>query len=197
MKRTFFILATLLLTMSLSAQEHLNFIDLPIDGPLNKFVEELTLRGIAPVRNVDDNIVMLQSIVNGQPIDYLAVASEDAQHVYRVVVLTQPKMNWRWIRKEYLYYKKHLTEIYGEPTKYVETFMAPYNTKKALRRHQLPAIIEGKAQWATFFTVKNDAEEETGSVMVQITPSGSLARVIIVYEDAANAALYDPKNTKN
>lgn len=189
-----FITLFLLISTALSAQEHLAIADLPIDGPLDRFVNELTIRGVVPQRNIDDNIVMLQTDVNGQPIDYIVAASEDTQHVYRVVVMTQPKMSWRWVRNEYLHYKNELSKAYGQPTKYVETFMAPYTTRKKLRRHQIQAFAEGKAQWATFFTVSNDDGEEIGTVAVQIAPSGSLAKVVIIYDDTKNSERYAPNS---
>lgn len=200
MKTLFYVLTALLLsTFTLSAQQHLKFLDVDIDGPLEEFCQELSLRGYQPIQDVSDNIRMMETNINGQPIDLLVVASEDAQHVYRVVFFTQPKMSWKWLRKEYYYYKKLLTEAYGAPTKYVEMFMAPYNTRKKLRRKQIPAIVEGKGRWVTFFSIHSSTGQETGTAMVQIAPSGSLARVIVVYEDTANAALYspDPIDTDN
>ena len=195
--KTLLAVAAVLFTVPLSAQDHLKFLDLDIDGPLEEFCHELSLRGYQPIQDVSDNIRMMETNINGQPIDLLVVASEDAQHVYRVVFLTQPKISWKWLRKEYYYYKKLLTEAYGAPTKYVEMFMAPYNTRKKLRRKQIPAIVEGKGQWTSFFSIRDDAGQETGSAMVQIAPSGSLARVIVVYEDAVNWALYSPDTTEN
>lgn len=191
MKYTCTLLSMICFAFSLNAQQHLHFLDVPIDGPLDRVVHELTIRGLSPGENLDKNIAVLHGDKNGQPIDFLVVASEDGQRVFRIVVMTQPKYQWRWLRNEYRTYKKALTRQYGEPNA-VEVFMAPYNKRKSLRRHQLQAILEGRGQWVAFYTVRDNDEREVGSIMLQMAPNLHLARNIIVYDDAANSSRFSP-----
>lgn len=187
-------LTILLATLSAYTQDHLSLLDIPIDGTMQNIVNELELRGITYERNLQDNIAMLHGDKNGQQIDFLVVASEDTKHVYRITMLTQPKSKWRFLKKEYNTYKKALTAQYGEPNAF-EMMMAPYNTKKMQRRNKpLQALIEERAQWAAFYTINSVMGDEIGSVMLQIAPENTLARVIIVYEDKSNFERYAPGN---
>lgn len=170
-------------------QNHLNFLDIPIDGTLETFVQELQVRGFTFDKSQGYNIAQLHTIKNGQQIDYFVVASEDAQHVYRVTMLTQHKYNWKALRNEYMMYKKMLTKQYGEPES-VEIFMEPYNTRKKLRRHQLQALMEGRAHWNSAYEAKDETGTTLGYVQTEIAPIGNLVRVTVTYEDASNTEKY-------
>ena len=193
MKHYVTLLSAILLSVSLYAQQHLSILDVPIEGSLENMIHELTLRGLEQMPSIAPNIASLRTEHNGQPIDFLVVASENGHQVYRVVVLTQSKKQWRWLRNEYNYYKKALTKQYGKPNT-VEVFMAPYDTKKKLRRRQLQALNENRAQWVSFFNATTADNKPYGTVMLQISPEGPVGRVIIVYEDKAGSDLFAPEN---
>lgn len=178
---------------TLNAQEHLQILDVPINGTLEQVAGELQLRGLVRVNNLQDNIAVLHGNKNGQQIDYLVVATDDAQHVYRITVLTQPKFKWKTLLNEYRYYKKSLAEQYGCTPDVYEFFKYPYDTKKTQRRHEMQALHEGKAQFASFYNLTNAEGDELGTIMLQLTTDSHFARVIAVYEDKANSEQYAPE----
>lgn len=187
MKRIIYIFTAILFATTLHAQQHLTFLDVPIDGPLSEFVSALEEKGLVAGDYVDPNIAVLTTQKNGQPITVLAVSTKDLRHTYRVVVMPDPKYSWKHLRNEYLNNKRALVSAYGEPEECYEFFLPPYNTRRMMKRYSLKAINEGYAQWASAFAVTGDDDKFIGTVLLEIKPFAHLARVVTTLEDEANA----------
>lgn len=185
MKKILFLFAALIISASMCAQ-HLTYMDVPIDGRIDQVVEALVEKGMEYKGNISKDIAQLCYDSNGQPIDVLVVANEETGNVFRIGVMTQPKFNWKMLKREYEMYQKQLYEKYGVPTTY-EMFMHPYNTKKMIRKRALEALINDKAVWSSFFKTYGTNDTLIGTVSLAITPYANLARVVIYYEDAANS----------
>jgi hypothetical protein len=186
MKRILTTFAAILVATVINAQQHLTFMDIPIDGPMEKMIESLSEKGLTYKGMFAGNIAQMSQDVNGQEIDILVTANEKTHNVYRISILTQPKGKWKILKREYEVYQKQLYEQYGEPTTY-EMFMYPYNTKKKIRKHELEALQNEKAVWNSFFKVYGENEEKIGDIMLTISPYAYFARVAVYYEDALNA----------
>ena len=185
MKHIISLFTLLMIAMTIQAQEHLSFMDVPIDGPLDKMVGSLQERGFIYRGNLSKNIAHMGYDINGQLID-VYLNADDNDNVYQVSIHAQPKVKWNVLKREYGAYKKDIVKQYGEPTAY-EGFLPPYDTKKKIRRHQLEALLENRAYWNSFFATYGSDGTKTGDIMLSISPYAHLARVSVYYLDAINA----------
>lgn len=196
MKHLISLFVSLMIAMTIQAHDHLTFMGIPIDGPIDKMVAALAEKGLTDNGKITENIAQMSFYLNGQPIDVLLVADEQTGNVYRVSVMTQPKFKWKTLKREYEMYQKQFFEQYGVPTTY-EMFMYPYNTKKKMRKHGIEALINDKVVWSSFFKEYGADDTLIGDVSLAITPYAHLARVVIYFEDALNSPVEEQNKFDN
>ncbi len=121
-----------LLPLALSAQDHLDFLGIPLDGPLKTFVKPLRKAGFKyKDKSRDDH--WFTGKYYGDPAELFVATTAASGTVYLVMVNYPPKTDWPSLRNQYEYIRMRLTALYGEPTNKREVFDFPYTEEDGLR----------------------------------------------------------------
>lgn len=155
-----------------SAQNHLTFLGVPIDGTLDQFAERASDKGLIYIQRVDDIDFYIGSFL-GYDCMIGAVSREGKDLVYSVLACIIPFEDWKTLQSTYFDVKKKLTAEYGNPTEVEEKFL----TKPRNDREKFQAVIDEKCIYtASFSTQKGDisvsieVQEGIGpTVLVQFT----------------------------
>lgn len=116
MNRFLLTLAVLsLMTFGVSAQEHLSFKGIPIEGSLTSFCKKLQSKGMTKIES-DNSGMMLSGIFAGQQATIAVGATDDGKNVHYVVVMFDPSDKWRNLVNTYNHYKAMYIHKYGQPT---------------------------------------------------------------------------------
>lgn len=145
MKKILLVVA-LFLSLSLSAQEHLEFRGIPIDGHLNSFVSKMKSIGYT-VHEEDGNVVVMKGKFTNKDVLLAVIASVKTHIVWKVSVLFDEASSWSSLKSDYLEYKELFTNKYGMPRSY-EFFSKPYYEGDGF---ELQALRNEKCTYASFF----------------------------------------------
>ena len=119
MKRLFNILIFVLAALCASAQDHLSFKGIPIEGSMSSFCRQLKDKGFA-AKGHQNNISIFTGVFTGREATVGVVPDSDGKNVYGVVVLFPESDEWKTLLNTYNYYKEIYTRKYGKPGKCVE-----------------------------------------------------------------------------
>lgn len=164
----------------LSAQDHLAFKGIPIDGNVASFVAKLNENGFQTVKQNDDGYY-LEGLFSGHNCVLIVESSLISHTVHTVYVMNELKEDWATLQNDYSVLKKGLTLKYGNPVKMKEEFRSPYKDGDG---HAYMAFKGGYADWNSTFKTK------AGEIDLYIREQGySSLNVIVKYEDSVNARL--------
>ena len=125
MKRLLTIVAFIFSFMFVVAQtpnNHLTFKGIPITGTLESFAQELGAKGFKKTYS-DKNVVVFKGEFAGySDCEIYVYKAPNRNIVYKVVVFFPKESSWVYLEKEYNHFKDMLTNKYGEPSWYSETF---------------------------------------------------------------------------
>ena len=115
MKRIIASLFIIFNTLLLSAQSHMLFKGIPIDGPISSFVGKLEQKGYTMVKKYDDGYIM-KGIFTGKDAYIYILNTPKTKTVWKVVAsIVQDNPTWDSLKKTYLEYKQNFINKYGEP----------------------------------------------------------------------------------
>lgn len=177
-----FILAALIAVAALaSAQGHMTFKGVEINGKAADVVRQLENKGFtrAPQEN---GVSLLTGTFTGQPVIVGVVTTPISKTVSRIAV-TYPESgsSWTLLSNQYEGLKERLTSKYGEPDEVIEKFEIPYSpTSYPLQAFQLE-----KATYKARFTTEN------GGVTLSILQFITTPAVCLLYWDKENEAKMD------
>ena len=174
MKKMIAALLGLVLTVSLAAQDHLEFEGVPVDGPLKVCVKALRDAGFKPKTRAVDNHY-LRGKYFGEEVQLFVGCTAQSQTAYLVLVSFPASPSWAALRGQYDYVKMRLTALYNTPSNVVETFQYPYTEEDGLR-----ALEYGKCTFVTTWTLPE------GEISLTLS---SEDRVQVFFTDKANLAL--------
>lgn len=177
MKRILTIAVAVLNFLALSAQEHLEFKSIPIDGTSSSFVESLTKAGFKKIKQTSEGI-LLSGTFTGKECSVIVETSTISQTPHSVYVLLEEESDWATLKNDYNTIKKGLTLKYGKPTKVKEEYRSPYKEGDG---YPYMAFKGGYADWYSVYTTS------LGVIELYIREQGySSLSVIIKYADNAN-----------
>ena len=176
-----------------SAQEHLKFKGIPIDGTLKEFTAKLQQEGYKVTFTNDEGYgcVLKGSFAGFSDCKILVIATETSHIVWKVVVKFPEQTSWYSLKSRFDDYKTSMAQKYGEPSGDYHFFSKPYYEGDG---YEFQALKKDKCNYAAFFDVPE------GGIIVEIQSveynSGCVA---ITYEDKKNAELkkQDRQNSIN
>lgn len=177
MKKIIFTLTVLLTAISITAQEHLSFKGIPIEGSMTEFCQKLRTKGFSQIGR-ENNLTLFSGDFTGRKATVGVSATDDGKNVFAVVVFFDPSGEWNTLVNTYDYYKDLYTRKYGEPTASTENNPAHLNTNIALMTEvQQGTVVYGSA-W----------EVTGGDIQLSIEKSSDFYKgmVMIRYRDAQN-----------
>ena len=177
MKKIFFILAMLLSSINLMAQEHLSFKGIPIEGSMAEFCQKLKTKGLTSIGR-DGNTALFTGDFTGRKTTIAVAATDDGKNVFGVVVLFDASEEWNTLVNTYEYYKNLYIRKYGEPTLSQEKNPARSDSNTAL----MAEVHQGTVVWGSAWKVAG------GDIELSIEKSSGVyeGMVRILYRDSQN-----------
>ena len=175
MKKILVLLLACMLSAIVSAQEHLTFKGIPIDGKLTAFISKLKAQGFQEL-GVVDNFALLKGDFGGEKCEIAIYASKNTNIVYQAVVILEESNSWASLKSTYREYKSLLKSKYGSGESY-EDFSSPYYEGDG---YEMTAIRCNKCTYFTKFNTYN------GKISLHIGNISSGAAVVLYYEDKIN-----------
>lgn len=182
MKKIICILSMLLLAATtLSAQSHLEFKGVPIDGTVLQMAEKLEAQGFEFVEMTSEGLVYLVGPFSAHEAVVILVPSPKTKTAWKVRVIIASYSHWSDVKSQYDSFKENLAKKYTNAKSY-EFFQPPY---KAGDGYEMAAVRAGKYTWTTFFEARS-GKDLLGHVSVLINKYGSNAAIYLDYEDEVN-----------
>ena len=174
-----FILAALIVVAALaSAQGHMTYDGIELNGKIENVVRQLGKKGYTLVSQ-KDGVVMMAGTFMEQPVMLAPIYTPIAKTVYRIAVMyPDDKNSWPLLSNRYADLKARLIREYGEPDEVIEQFDSPYSAQN----DPLKAFELKKATYKTSFKTKN------GSVTLNISSYSAGIVVNLIYTDKKNEA---------
>ena len=182
-KLLIFMLSCVIFT-HVSAQEHLSFKGIPIDGPIKIFVEKLKAQGFEVAFLSETNAVAAGKF-GGEDCEIAIYATKTSNTVCHVIVILGESNNWSTLKSTYNEYKSLLASKYGMGRS-IEYFNSPF---KEGDNCEIFALKSDKCHYTTYFTVPN------GEIGVSLGSLRDNGVVFISYLDQINNILADKEIT--
>ena len=177
MKKFLALMFSCMLTLTVSAQEHVTFKGIPIDGALTEFVNKLQDLGFK-VNSSRNDCAQITGEFSSKICEIYIQASLISNTTYQVCVILKESDNWFDIRTTYDEYKKLLTSKYGTGRS-IEDFVSPYYEGDG---YEMTAIRKNKCQFLTIYELPN------GTVVLGVA-SLKDGSVVLMYTDKINYEL--------
>lgn len=105
-----------------TANEHLTFKRVPLDGSLSEFVSKMKSAGFSYI-GIQDGTAILKGDFAGFKGCMIGVSTvKNVDVVNTIYVIFPEKDDWSFLEETYQYLKNMLTEKYGKPSECVEDF---------------------------------------------------------------------------
>ena len=180
-------LLLLAVTMSAFAEDHLKFMGIPIDGPLQNFCQALEKKNFQQEKMQDDR-AKYEGSFTGKPAYVIVEATPKTQTVCDVLVAYMDNRTWEEMEDQYFGLKEQLTAKYGEPVEWHQLGDAPKNASfMDIQRKLADAELTRRAIFKT----------ETGTIDLGIDNLrlyggwDGVPHTYIIYIDKANTTKSD------
>ena len=164
---------------------HLTFKGIPITGTLESFAQKMEAKGFKKISSNKDAVVFEGEFAgySGCTIHVLKIPNRNI--VYRVGVFFPEKKSWAYLEEEYNKFKGMLTNKYGEPSWYSETFKEGASIFSDAAK--MLSLKEGNCDYYSQWEVEN------GGIKVKIFPITDTydGQIALFYFDKINDALAD------
>lgn len=170
-----FIFAIMAIT-AFAQGEHMTFKGIPMQGPLNDFVQKLKGKGFTLMESTKETAVL-----NGKFATYdncYVYVYTEKNNVSSVAVMFPEQETWNAITRRYYNLKEMLTEKYGAPVATIERFSDREPGSDFLRFH---AILKDECKYQSTFETKNGS-----MILSMIKVNFNTASVVIRYIDNIN-----------
>lgn len=177
MKRILIMLAIVMAMSTISAQEHLSFKGIPIEGSMASFSQKLESKGFAKIGS-KNNAAFFDGNFTGRHAMVCVLATDDGNSVHSVAVAFDQSEEWNTLVNTYNYYKDIYTRKYGEPTINKEDNPSKSDSNVALM-HEL---LQGRVTYVSGWNVTG------GTIELSIEKANTYSDgvVIVKYRDAQN-----------
>lgn len=177
MKNILFMLFFAFATIASAQTEHMKFKGIPIDGPVDEFVQKLVQAGFTYVSTTDDGSAYLRGDFAGYK-DCVLIVSIKNEKVFGVSVGLVQNDTWGLLESTYTTVKSMLTQKYGQPATCDENFKL-YPISDSVK---FAYLEQGNGKWSSMFRPSN------GHVYLSIVPmSSSEGAVLLIYYDGAGS----------
>lgn len=176
--KIFTLIACMMLSLSMAAQDYLMFNNIPITGNIESFCLQLTSKGFTQT-SVDHNSTYFTGCYNGRRATVRVVATDDGKNVHGVVVRLSASSEWAYLVDTYKQFKQIFTYMYGSPRTSLEN--NPSDSEDNL--DLMTELYQGSVQYGCMWIVKG------GIVDIYISKTDELleGRVIIRFLDSTGA----------
>ena len=177
MKKFLISFALFFSTIFISAQEHLSFKGISIEGSLASFCEKLHTKGFKSVDS-DNKFALLTGEFIGHEVTVGVSSIEDGKNVVSVIVFFEPSNQWNSLTTYYTNFKNLYTRKYGKPIVSNENNPAQTNDNTELMMEVYQGTVDYNSIWEIY----------GGTIQLTITtvPNEYKAFVTIVYTNSQN-----------
>ena len=179
MKKLIFILAIVIFSSPLFAQDHLKIKGVPIDGDITNVVTQLKAKGLKdhPLSYALDNPTLIGTFAEIDNCIFAIHTLKDGKSACAVKVITPDEEKWSSVKETYYSLKNQYTSKYGEGDS-VEEFKQPYYDGRGF---EFRAFNNDQAEFVSRFEVPD------GVIVISIASSdGVKGNVSILYYDRIN-----------
>lgn len=178
MKKILLAMVFCLVAFSATAQSHMKFKGIPMEGTLRSFVSKLEQQGLKYI-GTKDNVAMLEGEFAATKGCTIIVTCFEGRDVVNIVGVIFPEAEtWNSLTKTYFNLKELLTEKYGRPES-IERFTDREPSSDFLKFH---AVLNDECQYISEFNVDH------GKIQLTLVKSDyDKASVVLRYIDNANA----------
>lgn len=179
MKKVLSLLFAIIITSNLSAQSHLSFKGVPIDGTLKQYTQQMQNKGFTLI-GTEDGISMLTGDFAGYKGCTIGVATLKNKDLVSTIAVIFPSYDtWSQLYSCYSNLKDMLSEKYGEPEDVVEMFDSKYVDDDNSRMHELKM---DRCKYISSFSTK------LGDIQLSIEHDGfTSCFVMLKYYDKTNS----------
>ena len=178
MKRIATILASLLCTLVILAEQHLMFRTLPIDGDLKTAVKEVKKWGFMGMKI--KNVAALVGTLDGEDDMVTLLATPETNTLFSATIIYESTKQWEEAMAKYQTINASMTAQYGEPTEVISKWEPPYS----IDNNPIQAFKEEKANYGCTYTAQG------GTIAVNMVYIEDKICVLVAYIDEQNASLY-------
>ena len=177
MRKLFIVAFLFWACVNLTAQEHLSFKGIPIQGSMVEFCQNLKAKGLKQI-GYEEKVALFTGDFTGRDATIAVTASDDGKNVYGVVVIFGSSEEWNTLVDTYDYYKDLYTRKYKTPTMAKEKNPAHDDSNIALMAEVHQGTVEYYSVW----------EVTGGIIQLSIEKSSGVyeGMVIIRYQDSQN-----------
>lgn len=148
MRNIIITLITIISTNILSAQEHLSFKGIPLEGNITAFCQKLEEKGYCLIGR-DSNTYLLNGNFTGKDAIIGVTTTDNGENVYGVTVIFDSTKEWNTLVKTYNYYKELYHKKYGKLSFTKESNTASVPSNVFLMDNLCQGIAEYYSNWVT------------------------------------------------
>ena len=126
----FLFLLSLLLVFTQCNFTHLRFEGIPIDGPIEPFVQKLKEKGFKPVEKWEEMQCLKGTFAGKSNCQVFVLRNVKRDIVYRVVVCMPFRDNWEQIERDYQYLQRYYIKKLGAPDEFHSNFEVPREVER-------------------------------------------------------------------
>ena len=109
---------------------HLRFEGIPIDGPIEPFVQKLKEKGFKPVEKWEEMQCLKGTFAGKSNCQVFVLRNVKRDVVYRVVVCMPFRDNWEQIERDYQYLQRYYIKKLGAPDEFHSNFEVPREVER-------------------------------------------------------------------
>ena len=171
--------------MAQTPNNHLTFKGIPITGTLENFAQKMEAKGFKKISSDKKGVGFEGEFAGYSECNIYVFKVPNRNIVHEVVVVFPKESSWANLEKEYNKFKDMLTNKYGVPTLYFETFKEGALTFNDAAK--MSSLKKGNCDYWTQWEVDN-GYIKVGIFSISDTDGGNIG---LVYYDKINDALVD------
>lgn len=166
--------------MDFSIREHLKFMGVEIDGPMDAFVQQMEAKGFSVIEKHVDSIVMKGTFTN-KPVHLFIPLTSITKKVHNICVFYEENNSWYSIKSDYNNLKNAYKDKYSLDVEN-HSFLDPYYEGDG---YEMQAVELGKCRYISVF------KTQYGSISLSITQA---KKIIVSYTDSINSELAEQES---
>ncbi len=166
---------------------HLKFKNVPIDGPLSKFIERMLKEGGFYLdEKVNRQAVLIGDFADFKACEVYVETLNGKDLVYKILVHFPEQNRWENLYGDYSHLKELLTTKYGKPASCEEKFIDPHGLTPKSDTERMHYVVFDKSKYETHFVT------DKGEMILSIDHKDLLhAFVKLTYKDKINGDIIE------
>lgn len=166
--------------LALQDNPHLRFKNVPIDGPLDKFVARMQRSGFRVEKKKAGRALLSGDFADFKKCSVYVETLADKDLVSQITVYFPDHDQWQALYEDYAHLKELLTAKYGKPSSCVEKFQSAYGLESKDDQMKMLAVNDGKCKYVTRFAT------DKGEIVLSIEHEEDEAFAVLSYKDNIN-----------